>query len=217
MCFTFSGLERRVKKTQKAPKYLKIKCRSPSRREDIGLSIPHRILVILLRRKLLPQHKTLESLLTGTEQTIIIKLQPAHDPVFFTSGAQGLKLLKELLSGFDLEEYYDQELCQWDAVGVMLEGMEVPEAKKLLAQMESATIYRTPLARHSAARHALVEAYLLLHPFYKATIECGVYANIHSAASRIRYGATKAPLQQERAIQKKELSTGEIEKRREDL
>ncbi|KAK5718464.1 hypothetical protein LTR15_008194 [Elasticomyces elasticus] len=119
--------------------------------------------------------------------------------------------------GFDLEEYYDQELYHWDAVGVMLEGMEDPEAKQLLAQMESETIYRTPLARHSAARHALVEAYLLQHPFYKAAVERGVYADIHLAAKRIRYGATKALLQQERAIQKKELTADEIEKRREEL
>ena len=76
----------RVRLRQKAPNFLKIKCRTPSRAEVIGLSIPHRILVILLRRDLLADHQSIESLMAGRELFIRLKEGFSDLPLFPPQG-----------------------------------------------------------------------------------------------------------------------------------
>jgi hypothetical protein len=187
--FIFKGLKTRLQLRKKAPKFLKVKVRTPSRVEDIGLSIPHRILVILLRRKLLVDHDTVDSLLKGTEYRIKVRPESADEPLFFglklgrqelseepmsTSAiheylkiraqwagfsagvsfyswrtkalttaveASGMRMARMLAAhhpdGTEIEEYYDQELYQYDVIGIMLHGSEEPQARQLLAEMES--------------------------------------------------------------------------------
>ncbi|KAK3112522.1 hypothetical protein LTR53_011129 [Teratosphaeriaceae sp. CCFEE 6253] len=119
--------------------------------------------------------------------------------------------------GIELEEYYDQGLYSWDAVGVMLEGNEDPDAEELPAQMESETIYRTPLARHSAVRSAPVDAYVLAHPSYVSAVSSGIHSAVYATRKRLRYSASLALLEHERALQREDLDVDEVQSRREAL
>ncbi|KAK3068907.1 hypothetical protein LTR53_013171 [Teratosphaeriaceae sp. CCFEE 6253] len=121
------------------------------------------------------------------------------------------------VDGIELEEYYDQGLCSWDAVGVMLEGNEDLSAKQLLAQMESETLCRTPLARHSPVRPALVDAYVLAHPSYVSAVSSGIHSAVYATRKRLRYSASLALLEHERALQREDLDVDEVQSRREAL
>ncbi|KAI7200887.1 hypothetical protein KC316_g2515 [Hortaea werneckii] len=267
--FVFKGLKTRVQARRKAPKWLKIKCRTPAKAEDIGLSIPHRILVILLRRKLLAEHETLESLLAGNELVIKLKDGSADQPLFLASRPQGLGVTDQPMSvaglagylttrakwaGFsegvspyswrakaltttreasgastarmlaahhadsvELEEYYDQGLYQYDAVGVLLDGGEDPRAQRLLAEIESERMRRTPLAQQSAARKATVDAYVFTHPSYLQAVADGNPREVRQIIKRLRYGATLACLEEERQLQRRELTVQELKRRKEEL
>lgn len=69
-----------------------MKVRSPSRLEDLGLSIPRRLIAMLLRRELLRDHITVDSVIKGQESLLAIKDTSREHPIFLRAGASGLSL-----------------------------------------------------------------------------------------------------------------------------
>jgi hypothetical protein len=54
------------------------------------LSLPHRMLIILIRRDYLVHRKTIESLMTGSEYSIAIKQETLDKPDFLAASERGL-------------------------------------------------------------------------------------------------------------------------------
>lgn len=65
--------------------------------DHLPMSIPHRLLVMLLRRNGLESHQSLESLLEGTERHIMTKEEILDDPVCRAGGPRGLSITHEAL------------------------------------------------------------------------------------------------------------------------
>ncbi|KIV91937.1 hypothetical protein PV10_06424 [Exophiala mesophila] len=78
----------------------------------LPMSIPHRILVILLRRNGLKDHSTLESLLSGRERFISIKDEMLPKPVCRAGGPRGLSITEEALGADSMSQYLQQHAMQ---------------------------------------------------------------------------------------------------------
>ncbi|KAI8202883.1 hypothetical protein K4K53_006062 [Colletotrichum sp. SAR 10_77] len=64
--------------------------KSPQEQSNLSLSVPHRFLVILLRRGYLTDYETISDLLNGRHKHIRIKAQQLESPVFIAGTARGL-------------------------------------------------------------------------------------------------------------------------------
>jgi len=73
--------------------------------EILPLSLPHRLLVILLRRGLLEDHTSIDSLLNGNEHRVRIKDDALELPVFYGAQQNGLYICTKPLAVSALTAY----------------------------------------------------------------------------------------------------------------
>ena len=71
---------------------------SPKESFNIQYSIPHRLILMLLRRRLLANHESLDSVFLGKEWELQIKAEAASRPVFFASRPAGVGLTGHSIS-----------------------------------------------------------------------------------------------------------------------
>lgn len=72
---------------------------------NLPMSVPHRLLGMLLRREGLEDHETLDSLLGGTEHRIKIKESMLSQPVCRAGGRRGLSVSENPMSAEALSRY----------------------------------------------------------------------------------------------------------------
>ncbi|ETS84837.1 hypothetical protein PFICI_02862 [Pestalotiopsis fici W106-1] len=100
----FEDLE---KANQKAPSLdtVRVTLPSPRSHDHLIFSIPHRLLVIALRRGILAGFDDLDSLLAGTTRQIHFKKQTLDQPVIRAGKARGLGISEDPASAQSLSEY----------------------------------------------------------------------------------------------------------------
>lgn len=76
------------------------------------LSLPHRLLVLCLRRGLLQRHSTVEELMLGREEKVLFKTEALSRPVLLATSSRGLTLLDRPAHSHSLTEYLRRR-AQW--------------------------------------------------------------------------------------------------------
>jgi hypothetical protein len=93
------------KKKQAKQRKLVSNILAPSMQENLIFSIPHGLLVIALRYKMLVAYDNLEELLAGQERHVLIKPEFHDKPIFLAATAKGESALNQPMSAVGLAEY----------------------------------------------------------------------------------------------------------------
>ena len=102
---TFRWLKGNREPTQAVPRKLEMPISAPDSIDTLTFSITHRLLILLLRRKLLSKYSTFEELVNDNTFHIAIKPQHLDDPVFYSIAPRGLELTTTPATSDGLSSY----------------------------------------------------------------------------------------------------------------
>jgi uncharacterized protein DUF3435 len=105
-----SGSMRPEKAADKGPipMAIKVTLKTPKFTSNVIFSVPHRLLVIALRRKLIVGVESISDLMTYDRRNIVFKPACLDQPVLYGSGPKGAGLADEPMSALALTEYLQQ-------------------------------------------------------------------------------------------------------------
>ncbi|KAM0200381.1 hypothetical protein ACHAPI_002806 [Fusarium lateritium] len=95
----------KARKKGSAPSKLKCIIKSPQITSNLIFSVPHRLLIIAIRRGILDGIETLDQLLSSELQYITIRQEFLNQPVFLAAGPRGLTLTEKPMRATALTTY----------------------------------------------------------------------------------------------------------------